>query len=79
MENVETLTTDIAEEISTQAGTFQLAWEKLQNALPFSKLLSAAILLIVCLLVMKVLLKAAGRILDHSRLEKACTVFCAPP
>ena len=75
MENVETLTTDIAEEISTQAGTFQLAWEKLRNALPFSKLLSAAILLIVCLLVMKVLLKAAGRILDHSRLEKSLHSF----
>ena len=75
MNDMQSLTQDIAEEVSSGANTLPLFFDKLSQALPLSKVLSAIVLLMVCMLVTKLLLRATNRILVHSRLEKSLHSF----
>lgn len=75
MNDMEALTNDIASEITTQAGALQKAWSHLQQAVPLSKVISAAVLLLVCLLISKLIVGTVSRILRHSHLEKSLHSF----
>ena len=75
MNDMQSLTQDIAEEVSSGANTLPLFFDKLSQALPLSKVLSAIVLLMVCMLATKLMLRATNRILVHSRLEKSLHSF----
>lgn len=65
------LATDVASTVSESTGALEKMMNNVVGDISLTKIVSAVILLIICALCMKVLMKALERILDRSKVEKS--------
>lgn len=65
------LATDVASTVSESTGALEKMMNSAVGDISLTKIVSAVILLIICALCMKVLMKALERILDRSKVEKS--------
>ena len=65
------LATDVASTVSESTGALEKMMNSVVGDISLTKIVSAVILLIICALCMKVLMKALERILDRSKVEKS--------
>ena len=65
------LATDVASTVSESTGALEKMMNSVVGDISLTKIVSAVILLIICALCIKVLMKALERILDRSKVEKS--------
>ena len=69
------LAVEVAGNLTAEAFAAQSVWDKLFGSFTLSKLLAAVILLIVCVIVSRIILKATERILSKSKTDSTLHAF----
>ena len=72
---MEPLTSQVAEELTENTETAKYALEKIFDHFSLPKLVSAAILLVICILCIKIALRATEKLLKSSKLDKSFHTF----
>ena len=72
---MEPLTSQVAEELTENADTTRSAVEKIFDHFSLPKLVSAAILLVICILCIKIILRAVDKMLKSSKLDRSFHTF----
>ena len=72
---MEPLTSQVAEELTENAETTKSALEKIFDHFSLPKLVSAAILLVICIVCIKIILRATEKLLKSSKLDKSFHTF----
>ena len=72
---MEPLASQVAEELTESAGQTKSVIEKFFENFSPAKLLSSAILLVICIVCIKIILKATEKMLKSSKLDKSCHAF----
>lgn len=75
VEAAENLTSEVANNLAAEASTAQSTLCSLLGDFSLSKLLAAVILLVVCVIVSKLIMKATERILDRSKTDSTLHAF----
>lgn len=70
-DQVTELATDVAASVSQETGAIKTMVNNLLGGVSLSKIIAAALLLVVCMFCMKLLMKAVNKMLERSRLEKS--------
>lgn len=71
----EPLAAQVAGELAENATQTKSVIEKFFDTFSFAKLVSAAILLVICIVCIKILLKATEKMLKSSKLDRSCHTF----
>ena len=71
----EPLAAQVAGELAENATQTKSVIEKFFDTFSFAKLVSAAILLVICIVCIKILLKATEKMLESSKLDRSCHTF----
>lgn len=71
----EPLASQVADELSENAEQTRSAIEKFFDHFSLPKLVSAAILLVICIICIKIILRATEKMLKSSKLDKICHAF----
>ena len=71
----EPLASQVADELSENAEQTRSAIEKFFDHFSLPKLVSAAILLVICIICIKIILRATEKMLKSSKLDKSCHAF----
>ena len=71
----EPLASQVADELSENAEQTKSAIEKFFDHFSLPKLVSAAILLVICIICIKIILRATEKMLKSSKLDKSCHAF----
>lgn len=72
---MEPLASQVAEELTENADTTRSAVEKIFDHFSLPKLVSAAILLVICILCIKIILRAVDKMLKSSKLDRSFHTF----
>ena len=72
---MEPLASQVADELSENAEQTRSAIEKFFDHFSLPKLVSAAILLVICIICIKIILRATEKMLKSSKLDKSCHAF----
>ena len=72
---MEPLASQVADELSENAEQTKSTIEKFFDHFSLPKLVSAAILLVICIICIKIILRAAEKMLKSSKLDKSCHAF----
>ena len=72
---MEPLASQVADELSENAEQTRSAIEKFFDHFSLPKLVSAAILLVICIICIKIILRATEKMLKSSKLDKSCRAF----
>lgn len=72
---IEPLASQVAEELTENADTTRSAVEKIFDHFSLPKLVSAAILLVICILCIKIILRAVDKMLKSSKLDRSFHTF----
>ena len=65
----------VAGELAENATQTKSVIEKFFDTFSFAKLVSAAILLVICIICIKIILRATEKMLKSSKLDKSCHAF----
>ena len=71
----EPLASQVADELSENAEQTRSAIEKFFDHFSLPKLVSAAILLVICIICIKIILRATEKMLKSSKLDQSCNAF----
>ena len=71
----EPLASQVADELSENAEQTRSAIEKFFDHFSLPKLVSAAILLVICIICIKIILRATEKMLKSSKLDQSCHAF----
>ena len=72
---MEPLASQVADELSENAEQTRSTIEKFFDHFSLPKLVSAAILLVICIICIKIILRATEKMLKSSKLDKSCHAF----